>query len=157
MKIEEFNEKFKNLKDVEIIDIDCEHPDHVGETKCQRSKVVAKRNIKKNNGERFICGDCNMKYNNPMKVKRDIKRQTDEEIIVICTNEKHVGDRARQIKMSAYFGTLEKPYTQECKSCAQIGKVISGVTQTKHEVAAKIFAVDPFLEFALIFFFFIGF
>jgi hypothetical protein len=145
MKIEEFNEKFKNLKDVEIIDIDCEHPDHVGETKCQRSKVVAKRNIKKNNGERFICGDCNMKYNNPMKVKRDIKRQTDEEIIVICTNEKHVGDRARQIKMSAYFGTLEKPYTQECKSCAQIGKVIS--EEQKDKIKLKLTGIKRTEEF----------
>jgi hypothetical protein len=79
----------------------------------------------KNDSLQFICGKCAMTHKNPMKNKDAIKRQTNEEIVVICPDDRHQGDKTRKMKMSGYFGSLEQPYAQTCKSCAQLDKVIS--------------------------------
>jgi hypothetical protein len=125
MNIEKFYEKFKTLKDKEIVEIYCDHANHAGDRKRSIAKVSAKRNILKNGGEEFVCRDCQMKYKNPMNTKGAAKRQTDEEIVVVCPDPRHKGDKTRTMKMSGYFGNLEQPYIQKCKSCVQLEKTIS--------------------------------
>jgi len=145
MNIQEFLEKSKHLKDVEIVEIYCQHPNHVGDRVCTMPKVSAKRNILKNNGETFICRTCVMHFKNPMQNKGSFKRQTDTEIVVVCPDERHVGEKSRIMKMSGYFGKLTEPYTQICKSCAQLGKIIS--VEQKEKISAKLTGITRSDEF----------
>jgi len=130
MNIEEFNLAYKQFKDADKISINCDYPDHVGDRQRVIGKQPAKRNILKNNGQCFICRDCMMKHKNPMIVKSQ-SRQTDEIIQVECIDPNHVGNRIREMKLSAYFGELKQPYQQICKSCAQRGKTLSNEQKEK--------------------------
>ncbi len=123
MNIEEFKEKYAKFKDVDKIQIKCDHPQHTsGDVTI--SKQPARRNILKNNNEQFICRECFMHHNNPMNNKGE-KRQTDEIISVLCPHPLHNGDVSRDMKKTSYYGSMEKPYLQICGSCAQYGKIIS--------------------------------
>ena len=134
MNILEFKEKYKNYKDVDKIEITCDHPQHEPKDELIKiGKQPAKRNILKNDGKMFICRDCFMKYNNPMN-RVGQSRQTDEIISVYCPHEDHKGDKNRQMKKSCYQGPNKEPYVQTCKSCAQTGKVI---TKEQKELISK--------------------
>lgn len=125
MDIESFKEQFSQLKSTEEIRLEhCDHPQCRGLKKPIR-QIALKRNILKHGGKEFICRDCMMSFNNPMQNIGAEKRQTDELIIVQCNDPLHEGVRERQLKKSAYFGTLEQPYNQLCSSCVQRGKIIS--------------------------------
>lgn len=145
MNIEKFNDKFNTLKDKEIVAIDCDHPNHAGDRNRSMAKVSAKRNILKNGGEEFICRDCQMKYKNPMNTNGGTKRQTDEEIVVSCPDPRHKGDKTRTMKMSGYFGNLEQPYIQKCKSCAQLEKTVT--EEHKQKIKNKLKGVKKSEEF----------
>lgn len=125
MNLETFNKTYKHLKDVDKIAVDdlCSHPKHI-----QQSKVIgkqpARRNILKNGGAEFICRDCYMKHSNPMN-KITPNRQTEEVIAVVCPDPRHAGPKERSMKMSCYYGKLQEPYEQICKTCSQLDKVIS--------------------------------
>jgi hypothetical protein len=135
MKIESFDNNFGKLKDKDVISLDCDCPNHVGVRKCTMPKVSARRNILKNAGKEFICRACFMKFKNPAKVKPEQKRQTDEEIIVVCPDPRHSGDKHRTLKTSAFFGDLAAPpYIKVCKSCAQLEKQI---TEEQREKISK--------------------
>ncbi len=131
MNLNEFNNLFGKLKDKDVVTVSCDFTEHMGDRNITMPKVSVKRNIMKNEGVQFICGKCTMTHKNPMKNKDGIKRQTNEEIIVICPDERHSGTKSRTMKMSGYFGKLEEPYTQICKSCAQLDKVISEEQKNK--------------------------
>lgn len=120
MNIEEFHEAYKGIKDAEKIEIECNHPDHEGERKRVLGKQPAKRNILKNGGTQFVCRECCMKYNNPM-THVGSRRQSDELIEVECPD----CHNKREMKSACYFGSMDKPYKQQCGSCWQKGKVIS--------------------------------
>ena len=126
MNIDQFNEQFGHLKDVDQIPVDplCDHPQHISVGEKTIGRGASRRNILKNGGKEFICRTCYMKHCNPMN-KKGPNRQTDEEIVVICPHPEHDGDRKRAMKMSCYYGEMKKPYKQMCKSCAQLDKVIS--------------------------------
>jgi hypothetical protein len=145
MNIHEFNQKYASFKDADKIQITCDCPNHkiIGEI-ISIGKQPAKRNIMKNNGEQFICRDCSMRYNNPMN-KIGSGRQSNEIIKVYCSHPKHEGDRYREIKMSAYFGKLEEPYTQNCKSCVQRDKEIS--QEQREKIRAKLTGIERSDEF----------
>lgn len=145
MNIHEFNQKYASFKDADKIQITCDCPNHktIGEI-INIGKQPAKRNIMKNNGEQFICRDCSMRYNNPMN-KIGNGRQNNEIIKVYCAHPKHEGDRYREIKMSAYFGKLEEPYTQDCKSCVQKDKEIS--QEQREKIRAKLTGIERSEEF----------
>lgn len=125
INLQEFDSNFGNLKDKDMININCDFSEHVGDRNRTMARVSARRNILKNNSIEFICRDCSMTHKNPMTNRDAIKRQTDDEIVVICPDDRHQGDKTRKMKMSGYFGSLEQPYAQTCKSCAQLDKVIS--------------------------------
>jgi len=118
MNIEEFTVKYKANKDIDIIEIQCDHPECKNPNKSIK-KVSAKRNIMKKG--QFVCRECFMTHENPLFVKNEVKRQTNEIINVICPECKS----SREMKQNCYFGKMEKPYEQVCKSCAQKGKEIS--------------------------------
>lgn len=125
VNIQEFTETFKDLKDLDKVGVNCDHPDHVGNREMFLSKQAAKRNILKNNGQEFICRNCCMSFRNPMNQKSP-SRQTEEIIQVVCDHPDHVGDRMREMKKCNYYGSVEtQPYVQICKRCAQLGKQIS--------------------------------
>ena len=126
MNIDQFNNQFGHLKDVDQISIDplCDHPEHISVPKKTIGRGAARKNILKSGGKEFICRACYMKHCNPMN-KKGPNRQTDEEIVVICPSPDHEGDDKRTMKMSHYYGEMKKPYKQICKSCAQRGKIIS--------------------------------
>lgn len=125
MNIEEFNKKYSSFKDIEKIEINCDHLNHEPENeKILIGKQPAKRNILKNNGKEFICRKCHMIYKNPMNIKSE-NRQTDEIINVICPCPDHKGSTVRQMKKKNYYGSLEMPYLQLCGSCVQLNKVIT--------------------------------
>ena len=125
MNFDQFNNQYQHLRDVDRIDVDplCDHPQHIAAGK-QIGKGAAKRNILKHGGREFICRACDMRHNNPMNRTGGI-RQTDEEIVVHCPHPEHVGDPARKMKKACYYGEMKEPYTQVCKSCGQLGKIIS--------------------------------
>ncbi len=120
MNLEEFAQFYVVKKDAELIEIECEHELHDGTKARVVKKQSAKRNIIKRG--KFICRDCLMKFDNPMNHIGE-GRQNDELIFVICTHPQHEGEKIRQIKKSAFFGSLDKP-EQICKSCAQLNKEI---------------------------------
>lgn len=124
MNFEQFTDTFKNLRDVDSIEVDllCNHPLHNKE-KIKIAKGPAKRNFLKHGGREFICRMCEMKYNNPST--RNTEINNNDEILVICNHSEHKGERGRLMKKSCYYGELKKPYYQTCKSCAQIGKIIT--------------------------------
>lgn len=124
MNLTQFDETYKAFKSADKIEIKCDHPEHNGDRERTLGKQPARRNIIKNDGEQFICRECMMKYDNPMQRPRE-RRQTDEVITVSCPHSEHDGDREREIKKSAYFGPLDGPFEQICKSCAQFDKEIS--------------------------------
>ena len=125
MNFDQFNNQFKDLRDVDKINVDdlCDHPEHV-DTGKQIAKGAAKRNILKHGGKEFICRACEMRHNNPM-TKVGQRRQTDEEITVYCPHPEHEGDPARRMKKACYYGEMAEPYLQVCGSCAERGKIIS--------------------------------
>lgn len=126
MNIEQFKIEFSKCRDIDEIEIKCDHPDHVGDQLVKIGKQPAKRNILKHDGKEFICRDCYMKHSNPMhKDENTIVRQTDEEITIFCVHPEHQGNRDRKIKKCHYYGSMKEPYLQMCKSCAQKGKKIS--------------------------------
>jgi hypothetical protein len=143
MNIREFNEKYASFKDADQIQITCDCPAHkiIGEI-IPIGKQPAKRNIVKNG--HFICRKCHEVHFNPMK-KINPVRQTNEIIKVYCAHPKHEGDHYREIKMSAYFGKLEEPYTQDCKSCVQKGKEIS--QELREKIRAKLTGIERSEEF----------
>lgn len=145
MNLQQFDNKYGNLKDKDIINIDCDFSEHVGDRSRTMPRVSARRNILKNNSSEFICRDCSMKHKNPMQNRDAIKRQTDEEVTVFCPDGRHQGDKKRKMKMSAYFGKLEQPYTQICKSCAQLDKIIS--EEQKKKISEKLTGIKRSEEF----------
>lgn len=143
MNTDEFNKKYASYRDAEKIEITCDFIIHKDSCKTFIiGKQAAKRNIMKN-GE-FICRDCFMHYKNPMNNKGN-KRQTNEIIFVICPDPNHVGDRARQMKKSGYFGNLSEPYEQVCGSCVQRGKTIS--EEQKLKISKKLTGIERSEEF----------
>ena len=135
MNIEQFKEKYKQFKDIDKIEITCDHQLHKPKEEIITiGKQPAKRNISKNNGENFICRDCFMKHNNPVH-RIGQSRQTNETISVVCPHESHTGDRSRQIKRSGYYGVNQEPYTQVCGSCVQLNKEISEEQKEKIRLA----------------------
>jgi hypothetical protein len=124
MNIENFKQTYVSLRDVDLVAVDslCDHPGHVPCDK-QIAKGPAKRNILKHGGKEFICRECHMKYDNPMNHVGE-GRQTDEEIIVCCPHPDHDGDPTRIMKKACFYGTMQEPYLQTCKRCAQLGKEI---------------------------------
>lgn len=129
MNIEEFKIRYASFKDADKIEINCDHQNHFGST-IIIGKQPAKRNISKNNGERFICRDCYMKYNNPMNHIGE-SRQTLDIVDVYCPHSEHDGDPCRQMKKRNYYGSLKEPYLQICGSCVQKGKEISDEQREK--------------------------
>jgi len=126
MNIEEFNQKYSNFKDIDKIEMMCDHPNHTPKAELILiGKQPAKRNILKNNGKKFICRNCCLVYKNPMNNKQEENRQTDEIIDVSCPCPDHKGSVVRQMKKKNYYGSLEMPYLQLCGSCVQLNKVIS--------------------------------
>jgi hypothetical protein len=123
MNIEKFKVKYASFKDVDKIEIACDHPQHIGSL-ISIGKQPAKRNILKNNGEKFICRDCYMKHSNPMNNLGE-NRQTLDIIDVYCPHPEHDGEPCRQMKKRNYYGSLQEPYLQICGSCVQKGKEIS--------------------------------
>jgi hypothetical protein len=125
MNIEEFNQKYFNFKDIEKIEMVCDHPNHIPKAEVILiGKQPAKRNILKNSGKEFICRKCFMIHKNPMNSKSE-NRQTDEIIDVVCPCPDHMGNVIRQMKKKNYYGSLEVPYLQLCGSCVQLNKVMS--------------------------------
>jgi hypothetical protein len=143
MNIHEFNQKYASFKDADQIQITCDCSKHkiIGEI-INIGKQPAKRNIMKNG--QFICRKCHEVHFNPMK-KINPVRQTNEIIKVYCAHPKHEGDRYREIKMSAYFGKLEEPYTQDCKSCVQKDKEIN--QEQREKISAKLTGIERSDEF----------
>lgn len=131
MNLQQFDNKYNKLKDKDIITIDCDFSGHIGDRSRTMPRVSARRNILKNNSSEFVCRDCSMKHKNPMQNRDAIRRQTSEEITVLCPDERHKGNKKRKMKMSGYFGKLEEPYVQICKSCAQLDKIISEEQKNK--------------------------
>lgn len=142
MDIQEFAAKYAGFKDAQKITICCDHEKHDGPREVEIGKQPAKRNILKNG--QFICRECTMHHENPM-VKKGERRQTNEEINVLCPDPDHVGDRIRQMKKSGYFGPLTEPYTQICRSCIQRGKTISEEQRAK--ISAKLTGIERSEEF----------
>jgi len=125
MNIDEFKLKYAAFKDINKIEITCDHPQHQPKGEIITiGKQPARRNILKNNGDGFICRECYMHYNNPMNHVGE-KRQTDEIVSVICPHQLHEGDVSRDMKKNCYYGSLQEPYLQVCGSCSQYGKIIS--------------------------------
>jgi hypothetical protein len=145
MNLQEFDSNFGKLKDKDMININCDFSEHVGDRNRTMARVSARRNILKNNSIEFICKDCSMTHKNPMKNRDAIKRQTDDEIVVICLDDRHRGDKTRKIKMSGYFGSLEQPYAQTCKSCAQLDKVIG--EEQKRKISEALTGIERSDEF----------
>lgn len=145
MNLQQFDSKFGKLKDKDIININCDFSEHVGDRMRTMPRVSARRNILKNNSSEFICRDCSMSHKNPMQNRDAIRRQTDEEIVVLCPDERHKGDKTRRMKMSGYFGNIEQPYVQKCKSCAQLDKVIS--EEQKNKIRLKLTGIERSEEF----------
>jgi hypothetical protein len=137
MNIEEFKKTYAAFKDVDKIEIDCEHPNHQPSgQKVVIGKQPARRNILKNEGKKFICGKCISKYDNPA-LRTGENRQTNEIIEVFCPCAEHNGEPSRQMKKSCYYGSMEQPYLQICGSCAQKGKEISEEQREKIRLALK--------------------
>jgi hypothetical protein len=122
MNLEEFDNVYANKKGADKIEINCDHPDHPEVLPRLRAlgKTMARRNILKNGGQKFICRECCLKFDNPM-TKVGKGRQTDESISVQCPRCQKV----RDMKKNCYYGSMEEPYQQVCGSCAQEGKVVS--------------------------------
>ncbi|MCK9459652.1 MAG: NUMOD3 domain-containing DNA-binding protein [Proteobacteria bacterium] len=137
MNIEQFKELYKNLRDVDSINVDdlCDCPNHIKAGK-PISKGPARKNILKHGGREFVCRACDMVYNNPMN-RIGENRQTNEEIMVYCPCVEHVGDNGRLMKKSCYYGEMIEPYIQMCKSCAQRGKIITEEQKEKIKFALK--------------------
>lgn len=135
MNIEQFNETYAAFRDVDKIEIVCDHPQHkpTGEI-IVIGKQPAKRNILKNESKAFICRQCFMKYNNPMNRVGE-SRQTDEVIQVFCPHPEHAGDHAREMKKTSYYGVMAEPYLQVCGSCAQKGKTVSEEQREKIRIS----------------------
>ncbi len=119
MNIQDFETTFAGLKQSDKITIKCDHPDCLIPEKII-GREAAKRNILKNGGEKFICGNCDKRFNNPMNKIGQGKKALGE-IDVVCPN----CNKFRKINSSCYFGILSEPYVQICGSCAQIGKKIT--------------------------------
>lgn len=145
MNLQQFDNKFGNLKDKDIINIDCDFSEHIGDRNRTMPRVSARRNILKNNSSEFICRDCSMHHKNPMHNRGAVKRQTDEEVTVLCPDERHKGDKTRKMKMSGYFGSLQEPYIQICKSCAQLDKIIS--EEQKKKISKALTGIERSNEF----------
>lgn len=145
MNIEGFNEQYCTLRDVDKIEVDalCDCQDHKKLSKII-GKGAAKRNILKHGGKEFICRECDMKFNNPMN-KVGQNRQTNEEIEVICNHPEHQGEKTRKIKKSCYYGEMIEPYSQICKSCAQLGKIIP--EDQKEKIRLKLTGIKRSDEF----------
>lgn len=137
MNIENFKKSYQELRDVDFVNVDdlCDHPSHINAGK-QIRKGPAKRNILKHKGEIFVCRECHMKYDNPMNYVGK-GRQTDEEITVYCPHPDHEGNPSRIMKKACYFGNMQEPYLQICKSCAQLGKEIPDEQREKIRIALK--------------------
>lgn len=121
MNLEEFNEKYKDKKDIELIDFKCDYVNHEGDPICRLKKVSIRRNMKKNKNNEFICVNCHRQYKQENNLP-DANRHKKEILEVLCSICKQI----RNLKKSGYHGDLsQKPYIQTCRSCIQIGKVIS--------------------------------
>lgn len=138
MNIEEFKTKYASYKDIDKIEITCDHPDHkpVNEI-LVIGKQPVKRNILKNDGKQFICRKCCLTYNNPMHREQTGNRQSDEVIIVLCPHPDHEGEPSREMKKSCFYGALNEPYFQICKSCSQLGREVSEDTKEAIRMALK--------------------
>lgn len=134
MNLEEFNLKYAAQKDANKIEINCDHPDHEGGA-VTIGKQPARRNILKNGSECFICRACMMKYDNPMN-RVGQRRDGEEAIDVYCPCSEHVGDRCRAMAKSCYYGKMEEPYLQVCRSCSQKGHQVS--EQTRELISEKL-------------------
>ncbi len=150
MNMAEFIQRYASFKDADQIQIECDDPMHEKNNKVE-TKIVhigkqpAKRNIMKNNGEKFICRQCVLRSDeNPMR-KTSPNRQTNEIIQVYCKHPEHEGDPCRQIKKSAYFGKMEEPYVQNCKSCMQKGKEVS--QEQREKIRSKLTGIERSNEF----------
>ena len=128
MNLQEFDEKFKGLKQADKIVMSCEHPQCVQKDK-PIGRESARRNIMKNNCEKFICGNCDKKFNNAM-TKVGKGRNNLGEINVVCP----ICQENRKMNGSCYFGNIEEPYTQTCGSCSQKNKTISEEQRNKISV-----------------------
>jgi hypothetical protein len=135
MNIEEFKVKYASFKDVEKIEITCDHPQHEPKNEIIIiGKQPAKRNILKNNSKQFICRKCYMHHNNPIKQIGE-NRQTEEIVNIYCTHPDHNGNPCRQMKKRNYYGLLQEPYLQLCGSCIKLGKKISEEQKEKIRIA----------------------
>lgn len=139
MELSIFDEKYKSFRGADKIDIDCEHNEHVGIRTRSIGKTAARRNISKHPEHLFICRECSSTYFNPMKNRDVERRQTGEKVEVTCPN----CGRIRVMMKNCYFGVLEKPYIQICKSCKQKGKII---TQEQRDKISETLNGKPFTE-----------
>jgi len=142
MNLEQFDEKFGHLKDVDKIEVDplCDHPQHTNKQKTI-GRGAARRNILKHGGKEFICRDCDMKYNNPMNKAGQGRRQSDEEISVQCPD----CQKTRKMKSACYYGEMKEPYLQVCGTCAQKGKEIS--EEQREKIRSKLKGIERSEEF----------
>ena len=135
MNINEFNAKYVALRDLDKIEIRCDHPEHHPcDEVIKIGKQAAKRNILKSGGKHFVCRKCFMKHNNPSGRVGD-SRQDDTQIEVFCPCQEHKGEPSRKMKKSCYYGTMETPYMQMCGSCVQRGRKISEDQKEKIRMA----------------------
>ena len=134
MNIEQFKTEYAEFKDVDKIQIACDHPQHPSGQLIIIGKQPAKRNILKNNGQSFICRVCYMHYSNPMNQMGE-SRQTNEIINVYCPSPDHEGEPCRQMKKSCYYGSMQEPFLQLCGSCVQRGKEVGEEQREKIRLA----------------------
>lgn len=125
MNLQEFDTKFKGLKQIDKIIMNCEHP-QCSQNEVSIGRESARRNIIKNDGERFICGNCDKRFNNGM-TKIGKGRNNLGEIDVYCP----ICQKSRKMNGPCYFGKLEAPYMQICGSCSQKNKIISEEQKNK--------------------------
>jgi putative component of toxin-antitoxin plasmid stabilization module len=130
MNMNDFEKTFAGLKQSEKIKLKCDHPDCLNPEKVI-GREAAKRNILKNGGEKFVCGNCEKRFNNPMN-KIGQGRKNLGELNVLCPKCK----KTRKMNASCYFGVLSEPYSQICGSCSQIGKEITD--EQKQKISQKL-------------------
>lgn len=136
MNLEKFDELYKNNKDKINVDDLCDYEQHEKKGKLI-TRQPARRNIMKNDKDKFICRECYIKYFHHMITKSTERRNSNEIVEVICPYTEHTGNRIRTMKKSCYFGSLnKKPYEQLCKSCMQLGKIIS--QEQINKISAKL-------------------
>lgn len=130
MDLNDFDIKFRGLKQSDKIEMKCEHPECLDPIK-NIGRESARRNIIKHGGTQFICGTCDKRFNNPMQNKGPTRKGLGE-INVLCPG----CNKTRLLQGVCYFGPLVEPYTQMCGSCVQVGKVIS--EEQKQKISEKL-------------------